>query len=83
MTGADIERGRRAHALLEAGLSEFLEEELRAVLEQTVTAAWATGLTDRIALDAWARVAQLMHLRKEAERRAKHLQPVTGGGITL
>ena len=84
MTGAEVQRNLRARALLEAGLATFLDEAEQSLIESQSNSVLVGEFNPQGAVAAWARVAMLRGLKKEAERRARLLAPMTvmtGGGL--
>lgn len=77
MTGAEVQRNQRARALLEAGLITFLDEVEQSLIEQQTNSVLAGEFNPQGAVESWARLAMLRALKKDAERRARLLAPMT------
>lgn len=80
----DLARARRAAALIEAGVVEFLTEVERSLVESMAARVLSETLTPEQAVAAWIKIGELRALRHEAERRARLLQPLTqqiNGGV--
>jgi len=83
-TGAEVERARKAAALIEAGIADFLLEVEQSLVNSMAARVLSDTLTPEDATHAWTRVAELRRLRGEIDRRARLLQPMSvslhGGG---
>lgn len=82
-TGADLAKARRAAALVEAGVVDFLADVERGLVESMAARVLSETLTHEQAQAAWIKIGELRSLRAEVERRARLLQPVailTNGG---
>lgn len=82
-TGAELVKARRAAALIEHGIVDFLTDVERSLVESMAARVLSDTMTREQAEAAWIRLGQLRTLRAEAERRARSLQPLsiqTNGG---
>jgi hypothetical protein len=75
MTGADLMKARRAAALIEAGIVDFLSEIERSLVDSMAARVLTDMLSSEQATAAWTRLGEIRAMKGEVERRARQLQP--------
>jgi hypothetical protein len=82
-TGAEVERARKALALVEAGALDFIADIEQSLVNSMAARVLSDTLTPEQALQAWTRLGELRRLRADLQRQARLLAPLSPHHVTI